>query len=88
MVVEYETEMSIRSQINSHRFVDQYLSTTVGPDIMFECFSEHMGGCIITAIDESKEQAHNHILRVLLDAASDSPVDLLCVPTTALPSKG
>ena len=43
---------------------------------MFECFSEPVGGYSIMAIDES-EEAYNHIVRVLLDAAINSPVDLL-----------
>ena len=43
---------------------------------MFECFSEPNGGYSIMAIDESKE-AYIHVVRVLLDAAIDSPIDLL-----------
>jgi hypothetical protein len=43
---------------------------------MFECFSEPSGGYSIMAVDESKE-AYIHVVRVLLDAAIDSPIDLL-----------
>jgi hypothetical protein len=43
---------------------------------MFECFSEPNGGYSIMAIDESKE-AYIHVVRVLLDAVIDSPIDLL-----------
>ena len=43
---------------------------------MFECFSEPVGGYSIMAIDE-REEVYNHIVRVLLDAAINSPVDLL-----------
>ena len=76
LVVEQETELSIRSKIKSHRFVDQYLSTTAGPDIIVERFSELKGGYSIMAIYES-EEAHKHVLRVLLDAAINPPVDIL-----------
>ena len=43
---------------------------------MFECFSEPVVVYSIMAIDESKE-AYNHVVRVLLNAAIESPVDLL-----------
>ena len=43
---------------------------------MLECFSEPIGGYSIMALDE-REELYNHILRVLFDAAIDSPVDLL-----------
>ena len=43
---------------------------------MLECSSELIGGYTNMALDESEEE-HNHIVRVLLDTAIDSPVDLL-----------
>ena len=43
---------------------------------MFECSSQPNGAYDIMAIDES-EESYNHIVRVLLDAAIDSPIDLL-----------
>ena len=44
---------------------------------MFECsYSEPSSGYIIMAIDEGAE-AYNHVVRVLLDAAIDYPIDLL-----------
>ena len=54
---------------------------------MFECFSQPNVAYIIMAIDES-EEAYNHVVGVLLDAAIDSPIDLTCMSTTALPSPG
>ena len=43
---------------------------------MFECSRLPKGVSSIMAIDES-EEAYNHVVRVLLDAAIDSPMDLL-----------
>ena len=43
---------------------------------MFACSRQPSGVSNIMAIDESKE-AYNHVVRVLLDAAIDSPIDLL-----------
>ena len=43
---------------------------------MFECSRLPKGVSNIMAIDES-EEAYNHVMRVLLDAAIDSPFDLL-----------
>ena len=43
---------------------------------MFECSRQPKGAYNIMAIDEDKE-AYNHVVRILLDAAIDSPIDLL-----------
>ena len=43
---------------------------------MFACSRQPRGVSNIMAIDESKE-AYNHVVRVLLEAAVDSPTDLL-----------
>ena len=43
---------------------------------MFECSRQLKGVYNIMTIDESDE-AYNHVVRVLLDAAIDSPIDLL-----------
>ena len=43
---------------------------------MFACSREPNGVSNIMAIDDSKE-AYNHVVRVLLEAAVDSPTDLL-----------
>ena len=43
---------------------------------MFECLSQPNDAYSIMAIDKS-EEALNHVARVLLDAAIDSPVDLM-----------
>ena len=60
---------------NSHQFVDQYLSTQLS-NIMLECSRQPIGVSNIMAIDESDE-AYNHVVRVVLDAAINSPIDLL-----------
>ena len=44
---------------------------------MFECFSQPNGSYNIMAIDESEEAYNHHVVRVLLDAAIDYPIDLL-----------
>ena len=67
--------MSIRSQINSHRLLINICQQQV-PNIMFACSRQPSGVSNIMAIDESKE-AYNHVVRVLLDAAIDSPINLL-----------
>ena len=43
---------------------------------MFACSRQPSGVSYIMAIDES-EEAYNHVVRVLLNAAIDSPIDLL-----------
>ena len=43
---------------------------------MLECSRQPKGVYNIMAIDES-EEAYNHVVRVLLDAVIDSPIDLL-----------
>ena len=56
---------------------------------MFECFSEPVGGYPIMALDETEEAYnHTHTVRVLLDAAIDSPFDLLLRADNSLTLKG
>ena len=70
-------KLSICSQINSPDLLINIFQPSKFVQILcLNVFSEPSGSYIIMAIDES-EETYNHTVRVLLDAAIDSPVDLL-----------